>query len=248
MGMGTSMKNGIVSAEEILNEHISGFHRYILTELVHLCYASRNLCHMLGVSQQELLSEDQDLYAARVHPADRTVYEEFLNQLKAGEQTLTASYRIVKADGSCLYVKDTTQVKRLDSGILVWDSVLTDITDIKRENWNLQFLNETIPCGFVRYTCEKIPRITYFNDRMLQFLRYPRTDQGSPEDLELYCQNLYLWIPIEERRRFAGYLERVKQTGGPIAGEMTVLRWDGTKAYLFGWVTKCVNEQGVEEF
>lgn len=113
---------------------------------------------------------------------------------------------------------------------------------------NLQFLEQTIPCGFVRYTCEKIPKITYFNDRMLQFLRYPRADQGSPEELEMYHQNLYLWIPIEERRRFAGYLERVKQNGGPIAGEMTVLRWDGTKAYLFGWVTKCVNEDGVEEF
>ena len=242
------MKNEIVRAEEILDEHISGFHRYILTEPVHLCYVSRNLCQMLGVSAEELLSGDQDLYAARVHPADRSVYEEFLNQWKAGEQTLSASYRIVKADGTCLYVKDTIYVRRQESGILTGDSVLTDITEIKRENRNLQYLEQTIPCGFVRYTCEKVPKITYFNDRMLQFLRCPRTDQGEPEELEMYRQNLYLWIPIEERRRFAGYLERVKQTGGPIAGEMTVLRWDGTKAYLFGWVTKCVNEDGVEEF
>lgn len=242
------MKNEIVRAEEILEEHISGFHRYILTEPVHLCYVSRNLCQMLGVSAEKLLSGDQDLYAARVHPADRTVYEEFLNQWKAGEQTMSASYRIVKSDGTCLYVKDTIYVRRQESGILTGDSVLTDITEIKRENRNLQFLEETIPCGFVRYTCEKVPKITYFNDRMLQFLRCPRTDQGEPEELEMYRQNLYLWIPIEERRRFAGYLERVKQTGGPIAGEMTVLRWDGTKAYLFGWVTKCVNEDGVEEF
>lgn len=248
MGMGASMKNEIVSAEEILNEHISGFHRYILTEPVHLCYASRNLCQMLGVSTEELLSENQDLYAQRVHPADRAVFEDYLRQLKTGEQTMSVTYRLVRADSKTLYVKDTTCVRRQETGILTGDSVLTDITEIKRENRNLQFLNETIPCGFVRYTCEKIPKITYFNDRMLQFLRYPRTDQGSPEELEMYRQNLYLWIPIEERRRFAGYLERVKQTGGPIAGEMTVLRWDGTKAYLFGWVTKCVNEDGVEEF
>lgn len=112
------MKNEIDSAEEILKEHISGFHRYILTEPVHLCYASRNLCEMLGVSAEELLSEDQDLYVQRIHPADRTAFEAYLDRLQTGEQTLSAYYRLVKADGSCMYVKDTTHVRRQASGVL----------------------------------------------------------------------------------------------------------------------------------
>lgn len=55
-------------------------------------------------------------------------------------------------------------------------------------------------------------------------------------------------IPMEERRRFTLYLNRVYTAGVPMAGEIPVLRCDGTRAYIFGWVTKCVNEQGVEEF
>lgn len=34
----------------------------------------------------------------------------------------------------------------------------------------------------------------------------------------------------------------------PIAGEMALLRCDGSWVYVFGWVTKCVNAEGAEEF
>ena len=33
------------------------------------------------------------------------------------------------------------------------DSVLTDITKLKAENQNLQYLNDTTPCAFLKYTC-----------------------------------------------------------------------------------------------
>ena len=53
---------------------------------------------------------------------------------------------------------------------------------------------------------------------------------------------------MEERRRFAKYLNRVFSADAPIAGDMTLLRCDGTRAHVFGWVTKSVNEQGEAEF
>ena len=55
-------------------------------------------------------------------------------------------------------------------------------------------------------------------------------------------------IPMEERRRFALYLNRVHTAGEAIAGEMTLLRCDGSKAYVLGWVAKTVGEDGQEEF
>ena len=154
----------------------------------------------------------------------------------------------MKQNGEVLYVSDTITTKRLENDTLVGYSVLTDITELKNETQNLQFLNETIPCGFLKYTCEKTPRITYINDQMLKILRFPEKTAAGFDDLEMYKQNVFMMIPIEERRRFSVYLDRVYKHGAPIAGEMTVLRCDGSRAYLFGWVTKCVNEQGVEEF
>lgn len=242
------MKNAIENMEEILSCNITGFHVYALKKPVHLNFVSQNLCKMTGFAENELLSDSEDLYEALIHPADKAAYSDFIHNLGSKEQTLTCEYRIIKKDGTTLFVSDTITSKKSKNGDLVGYSVLTDITDIKNENNNLQFLNETIPCGFIKYTCEKQPRVTYINKQMLDFLRFPEAKAGELDYLELYKDNIFLMIPMEERRRFALYLNRVYTAGAPIAGEMTLLRCDGTRAYMFGWVTKCVNEQGVEEF
>lgn len=242
------MNNMLTNMEDILNQQISGFHQYILNDPIHLSYVSQNLCDMTGYSQSELLHESKDLYALLVHPSDREKYSEFITQLIKKEQALTYEYRLMKKDGTVICVRDTVTSKRLDDGSLVGYSVLTDITDIKNENHNLQFLNETIPCGFLKYTCEKQPKVTYINQKMIDILRFPEVKEGELDYLEMYKSNIFLMIPMEERRRFSKYLNRVYSADAPIAGEMTLLRCDGTRAYVFGWVTKCINEQGVEEF
>lgn len=155
---------------------------------------------------------------------------------------------MIKKDGTVICVRDIATSKKQDDGKLVANSVLTDITDIKSENNDLQFLNETIPCGFLKYTCEKQPKITYINQTMIELLRFPDIRDGELDYLEMYKSNIFLMIPMEERRRFSKYLNRVYSAEAPIAGEMTLLRCDGTRAYMFGWVTKTVNEQGIEEF
>ena len=136
----------------------------------------------------------------------------------------------------------------MKNGTLVAYSVLTDITSIKAENSNLHFLNETIPCGFLKYTCEKQPKITYVNPKMLEMLHFDAVADAEIDYLELYKSNIFLMIPMEERQKYAHFLRQVYTKGTPIAGEITVVRCDGTRARVYGWVTKCVNEQGQEEF
>lgn len=241
------MENQPQNLTQILSRNISGFHQYCLEGDFHPVYVSRNLCDMLGFTQEELLDGQTDLYARQVHPSDRQAYEEFLTAASRTEQTATCQYRLMKKDGRILCVSDTLVSYRLE-GRMLGDSVLTDITQLKKENQNLQFLNETMPCGFIKYTCEKQPRVTYINDQMLKFLRFPADRKDGFDCLEMYKQNIYMMIPMEQRRRFSVYLDRVYKHSAPIAGEMPVLRCDGTRGYLFGWVTKCVNAQGQEEF
>ena len=115
-------------------------------------------------------------------------------------------------------------------------------------NNNLSFLNDTVPCGFIKYTCEKQPRITYINKNMLDLLHFSGKKDGEADYYEMYKNNLFLLIPIEERHRFSVYLNKVYRAGAPVAGEMTLLRLDGSRAHVFGWVTKVINEDGTEEF
>lgn len=242
------MDNMMQNIEEILSRSVSGFHQYILSDPPRLTYVSRNLCGMTGFFEEEFLGGEGDGYRALVHPADREIFADLLQRLCREEQTLTAEYRIVKKGGDVLYVRDTSTSRCLADGTMAADSVLTDITGLKEENAALRFLNETIPCGFLKYTCEKQPRITYINEQMRRIFRFPEVREGETDYLELCRENIFLMIPMEGRGRFARCLDEVYTRGTPAAGEMTVLCCDGTKARLFGWVAKCVDDRGREEF
>ena len=235
-------------AQEILNRSVTGYHQYYLNPGPGICYASENLCGMLGCRPEDLVSRQEDRYAQWIYPGDRGAYAAALKTLALRPQTRTIQYRLVGKDGSIRWVSDTLTSRMTQTGELQADSVLTDITGLKRENQELQYLNDTVPCGFMKYTCEATPRITYINDRMCGILGLPEGGDGQREYLELYKQNVYLMIPMDQRERMRRYLSRVYRRGTPIAGEITVLRCDGTKAHLFGWVTKCVNQEGQEEF
>lgn len=240
--------DNIEAAETAVLKSISGFHEYIFDGTAHVVSVGQNLCDMTGYTEQELVSDKSDLYLNLVHPADRAQYAEFIGKFYGKEQTLSSEYRIVCKDGAVKYVKDTVTSARTVDGILIGVSTLCDITALKTENDNLRFLNETIPCGFLKYTCDKMPKVTYVNEQMLNILRFPSAKKGEIDYRELYSDNIYLMIPMEERRKFAHFLKRVYVQGTPVAGELSVVRCDGTKATLYGWVTKIVNEQGNEEF
>ena len=120
--------------------------------------------------------------------------------------------------------------------------------DNKNNAEDYKFFNDRIPCGFMRYTCEKQPRVTYINQEMLDILRFPEVEDGEMDYRDLYMNNIFLMIPMEERRRFSVFLNRVYSQEMPIAGELALLRCDGTRAYVFGWVAKVKNEAGQEEF
>ena len=82
----------------------------------------------------------------------------------------------------------------------------------------------------------------------MALLRFPQVREGELDYLELYKEDIFLMIPMQERHKFAKSLKQVYSSSTPVAGEMTLLRCDGTKARVFGWITKCINQEGIEEF
>lgn len=233
------------NVEAILDTQVSGFHRYCLSKPVHLTYVSSNFCEMLGMRQEELLNEYTDLYAHMIHPKDRDNYTAFLEKLAEREQTISIQYRIIPRDGLIRYVSDTAVSRRMEDGTIVASSVLTDITQMKEQ---MQAFDEMMPWGFVRYTCDKSPKVTFVNDQMLKILKFPDIADDEMDYLEMYKENIYMMIPIEQRRKFSVFLKRVYSQNSPVSGELIVQCCDGSRARLYGWVTKCINERGEEEF
>ena len=217
---------------------ICGFRQYVLNEPRHLSFASVGLCSLLGVGTRALVSQKEDLYEGFVHPKDRQRYRAFLCIAKDGQRSL--SYRLQRKNGEILTVTDTLTVSHLPDGTAVGEAVLTQASS---EETSAQE-----PCGFLRFTCEKQPKITQINRKMMEILHLPETQEGEQDYLELYRDNVFLMLPMEERRRFARYLELMQNDAAPMTGEMTLLRCDGTKAHVFGWVTRTENQLGEEEF
>ena len=233
---------------EILDKHIGGFRQYRFGESAIPTFVSQNLCDMTGYSKEELADGKSDLYADLICPADRGIYEDLLKKISKERSSGSAEYRIITKDGRTLYVRDTVTAEAGKDGVLIGYAVLTDITAIKSENDTLHFLNETVPCGMIKYTCEKNPKVTYVNEQMLRMLRFSPSKDGELDYLEMCKENIYLSIPMEERRRFAHFLNQVYRSNSPVSGEITVLRADGTKAHFYGWVTKVTDSAGNEEF
>ena len=189
------MKNILGNIEDILNQGLSGYRQFVLETPVRTSYLSQNFLEMVGLSASDIVSENAGLYISLVHPADLKRYTGFIDALREKEQTLSIEYRLLKKNGKTIYVRDTATSRRLGDGTMVCDCVLCDITDIKRENENLRFLSETMSCGFVKYTCEKQPRVTYINKQMMDFLRMPAQGDGDNYYMDMYKDNIYLMIP-----------------------------------------------------
>lgn len=241
-------KQKAAEAGRILDTYITGYHEYLLGETPVLTYASQNLCDMIQYSEEELVSTAADLYLPLVHPADCGKYQRFLADMRKNEGTQTLEYRIVKRDGEILYVADTMTSAKLPGEKMMGFSTLADITKLKEETDSIQFINDTVPCGLLRYTCEKTPRITYANEQMIEMMRINCSTDDELNQLELYESNIYLMIAPESRSRFAQVLQSVYINGTPHAGELSVVKGDSSKGRLFGWVTKCKTIDGKDEF
>ncbi len=235
--------------KRILEQCISGYHEYELTDPCSLSYASRSLSELLMYAPEELVTAGADLYMPLVHPADIGRYRRFLSALQKNEETRSVQYRLVKRNGEIIYVVDTMTSRRRPDGGMTGYSVLTDITMLKKEEEeNVRLISETVPCGLLRYTCEKTPRITYVNEQMLQMMRIPEQSSDVLDPAELYQSNIYLMIAPDSRERFARVLREVFLKGVPCSGEMNVIRGDGSGGRLFGWVAKYRTSEGKEEF
>lgn len=223
---------------QTLSEGICGFRQYVLSEPVQLGYVSQSLCGLLGIAGHALTAER---YASMIHPEDRKSYEAFLRALSGAQQRMSLSYRLITRKGRLLHVRDTVTVSVLPDGTRIGEAVLSQQPDPSA--WQ-----DAMPCGYIRFTCEKQPKITGINRHMREILRLSEPKEGEIDDLELYRENIFLMLPMEERRRFGRYLELIRTEGTPITGEISLLCADGSRVHVFGWITLTENAFGDPEF
>jgi PAS domain S-box-containing protein len=137
-----------------------------------------------------------------VHPEDRARWQDFLQQLAKGKSG-QEEYRLLFADGSSRWVRESVQVSTASKGNRArLDGVLTDITNRKKTEDELKKTND-----FLDSIIENVPLMLFVKEPVgLRFHLINKVGQellGFPRE-QLIGKNDYDFFPPEEAEFFIG--------------------------------------------
>lgn len=102
-----------------------------------------------------------------------------------------------------------------------------------------------MPCGMIRFTCEKYPTVTYMNAQMKRLLGVTNENLRL---LEYLRDNIFFMFPQEERERFREQLDAVEQQGDVVTCRHRITCCDGTIVAVSGWLSKVEDQAGNSEY
>lgn len=126
----SKLKRKYEKQKEIINNTPAGIHVCYLDEPIHLEYVSEGLCNMLGYSKEEFNTYTRDYYAKNIVEEDVPIFVEFVEKLASKPCKATCIYKMIKKDGSIIYVSDTMESVICSDGIMRGYSSVTNITEL----------------------------------------------------------------------------------------------------------------------
>ena len=171
--------------------------------------------------------------ADRVHPDDRDrARTETLAGIRSGEP-FSLEYRMVREDGSVIWVADTATMVRDDHGepLYVLGSII-DVTQRKEAELRLEELE-----GRYRNLVEQLPAVTYLDtadERMTPIYVSPQVERvlGASADAfltgEVWARSLH---PEDRERAIAESMAAI-EAGGPFSIEYRMVRPDGAVVWI----------------
>lgn len=123
--------NRLIAAggEHDIMHHLGGYHRCCLGDPMHLEFAGKNFCEMLGYQETELAELTGEVYTALVHPDDTALFDDFAQRLAENEGCDSVVYRLIRRDGSVIRVVDTMASVVCEDGVIRGYSVVCEVPD-----------------------------------------------------------------------------------------------------------------------
>jgi diguanylate cyclase (GGDEF)-like protein/PAS domain S-box-containing protein len=133
-------------------------------------YVSAGVMAILGFSAEEWIA-DPGLWARQMHPDDRD--RMFARESSLVEPTLPDEYRMHRRDGSTVWVRDEAALVTDAQGRVRWHGVISDITDRKLAEAELERRAEVIRHQAVHDPLTSLPNRVLFQERLDQALVRP---------------------------------------------------------------------------
>ncbi|HEX7247715.1 MAG TPA: PAS domain-containing protein, partial [Actinomycetota bacterium] len=194
-------------------------------------YVSPQIFDVMGFTQQEWSSPG--FWESRIHDEDRL---EIVAEARRTDRTLEpfdVEYRLVRRDGSIIWVHDSSTVVHRGDGTTVWQGLIQDVTERRHAEMALAEAEERF-----RRLVEQLPAVVYIDaaDEIAtaHYLspQYERLTGYTPQE-RLETPGLWMdMIHPDDRRRVIAESNRTNETGEDYDVEHRIVRKDGRVVWV----------------
>ena len=194
-------------------------------------YVSPQVLDIIGYTQQEWSSPG--LWESRIHEEDR---EDIVAEARRTDQTLEpfdVEYRLVRKDGSIIWVHDSSSVVHRGDGATVWQGLIQDITERRDAGQAIEEAEERF-----RRLVEQLPAVVYIDaiDEIATAHyvspQYERLTGYTPAER---IADPGLWMDMihpDDRSRVIAESNRTNETAEDYEVEHRIIRKDGQVVWV----------------
>ena len=156
---------------------------YAISDRIELLDFSDAAAEMVGCTREEYASRSKIDALALVHPEDRPNVERIIGELSAGARRASCTARAFRLGGGIVWLHLSTTAMHRDGDVMYVAAVLIDVTREKENELQLEVqselqrrLNDSVPCGIVRYSVEDEPRMVFINRKGCEIFGFDGPD------------------------------------------------------------------------
>lgn len=219
-------------------------------------WISESLCRLLGYEDEEQIGMELDCrISALIYPQDIEIIRSRVNEKFAAGDTYYMEYRMVKRDGSLLWVADMGKKAVDEDGEEVIYCFLSDITErINQEkmiaranqeaNRRAEFLTQlyqTVPCGILQFLPDAPYELVNVNRMVWEFYGF-----SSETDYRAEVKSPFQMVLDEDKEGIEQRIANLSLGSGTITYDRKCRRRDGSEGCISVIMERIVNTDGIE--
>ena len=215
-----------------LESNVGGIRRCRLDGPAALEYMSRGLTDVTGYTADDMSDLFDNEFARIVYPDDRDAYRAFTERLAHDELVELLDYRIVRKDGSVVWVRDTMFSQRAEDGSMMGYSLLVDASLAHPAAPDGKD-GDAVPVGVICFRQSDL-RVVRTNEHIWTMLGVDEHDSATRGAI---IDNAERLVPLIDQHEFTETLKKAAVGSPPVELDARLWHVNGYLVEVTGWLS-----------